>query len=166
MRQGHHTGLGPQGPAPVSLWWQMLSLGPCQAPYLAVADGGVSEGIGGQHPPEGSNAELILEGRVLGHGAVQVSLDLLCGQAILPSGLLHQLSIVAGVSHHLIPGPWGDTGAGCLCPSSGTLGAVTGQVGDTGVPQRRGGTWDQAQAARQAFPCAPGEAVLPESSSG
>ena len=84
--------------------------------YLAVADGGVSESVGGQHPAEGRDPELILEGRVLGHRAVEVSLDLLCGQAVLPHGLLHQLGIVAGVSHHLIPGPCGDTADSWLPP--------------------------------------------------
>ena len=100
----------------MSFWWEVLSLNPAKPLYLAVANGGVSERVGSQHPAECSDPELILEGRVLRHGAVEVSLDLLRGQAVLPRGLLHQLSIVARVSHHLIPGPCGDRAGVAVSP--------------------------------------------------
>ena len=74
--------------------------------YLAVADVGVAEGIGGEHPSERGDAHLVLEGGVLGQRAVQVPLDLLRGQVVLPHGLLHQILVVAGVGGHLIDGPW------------------------------------------------------------
>lgn len=123
----HHSGL-----CCVSRQWEMRSPGSANPLYLTVADGGVSEGIGSQHPPEGSDPELILEGGVLGHRAVEISLYLLRGQTILPCGLLYQVGVVAGVSHHLIPGPCGDTAGSCLSssPPFGTLGTVKGQAGD------------------------------------
>lgn len=73
--------------------------------YLTVSDGGVSESIRCQDSPEGSNPQLVLEGWVLWHGTVQVSLNLLCGKVILSHWLFHQICIVSRMSHHLIPGP-------------------------------------------------------------
>ena len=70
--------------------------------YLAVADVGVAEGIGGEHPSERGDAHLVLEGGVLGQRAVQVPLDLLRGQIAAAHGLLHQLGVITRVSGHLI----------------------------------------------------------------
>lgn len=52
-------------------------------PHLAVADLGVAVGVGGEHPPERGDAGGILEGGVVGQRAVEVALDLVCGQAAL-----------------------------------------------------------------------------------
>lgn len=74
--------------------------------YLAVADARVTGGVGSEHTAQGSDAHLILEGAVLGHGAVKVPLDLLCGQRAAPHCLLHQLSIVTRVGGHFVLGTW------------------------------------------------------------
>lgn len=86
---GHHR-LRPPAPAPGRPWWEILSPGsPAKPHYLAVANSRVSERIGSQHSPKSSDSKLILESGVLGHGAVEVSLDLLSSQAVFPHGLLH-----------------------------------------------------------------------------
>lgn len=68
-----------------------------RAPHLAVPNFGVPVGIGRQHSPQSSDPRLVLEGGVLRQGAVQVPLYLLCHQAALSHGLLHQVPIVTGV---------------------------------------------------------------------
>ena len=70
--------------------------------YLAVANAGVAVGIGGEHTAQCGDAHLVLEGAVLGHGAMQVPLDLLCSQGAATHGLLHQVAVVTWVSSHLI----------------------------------------------------------------
>lgn len=51
--------------------------------------------VGGEDAPESSDAGGVLEGGVVWKGAVEVSLDLLCGQAALAHRLLHQFAVVA-----------------------------------------------------------------------
>ena len=62
--------------------------------YLAVSDLGVAMGVGGEHPPEGGDAGGVLEGGVVGEGAVEVPLDLLRGQGVLAHGPRHQVVVV------------------------------------------------------------------------
>ena len=69
--------------------------------YLAVSDLGVAVGIGGEHPPEGGDAGGVLEGGVVREGAVEVPLDLLCGQGALAHGPLHQVGVVTLVGGQL-----------------------------------------------------------------
>lgn len=46
--------------------------------YLTVSDAGVPVSVGRQDSSQRSDAHLILKGVMLRHGAVEVSLDLLC----------------------------------------------------------------------------------------
>lgn len=55
--------------------------GALAATYLAVPDTWVVVGVGCEHPPQRRDARLVLEGRVLRQGAVQVALNLLGHQA-------------------------------------------------------------------------------------
>lgn len=64
---------------------------------LAVSYFGVPVGVGREHPPEGGDARLALEGRVLGQRAVQVALDLLRRHAALAHGRLHQMHVIPRV---------------------------------------------------------------------
>ncbi len=66
--------------------------------HLAVADGGVSEGVRGQHAAQRGDPRLVLEGWMLRQRAVQVALDLLCGGAGFSSAFLQQIRVVAGMS--------------------------------------------------------------------
>lgn len=111
---------------------------PAKSHYLAVANSRVSERVGSQHPPKCSDPKLVLESGVLRHGAVEVSLNLLSGQAVFPHGLLYELSIVARMGHHLVPGPWGDTGGSFLSLLSLSTWATVRLTGDTNAPWTRG----------------------------
>lgn len=73
--------------------------------YLTVSDVWVSECIGCEDPAEGSDAHLILEGRVLGERAVQVPLNLLCCQVVFAHRLLNQVLVVSRVGGHLVDRP-------------------------------------------------------------
>lgn len=75
--------------------------------YLTVSDVGISECVGSEDPAEGSDAHLVLKGRVLRQRAVQVPLDLLCRQVVLAHRLLHQVFVVSRVSGHLVNCPCG-----------------------------------------------------------
>lgn len=65
--------------------------------YLAVSYFGVPVRVRREHPPQGSDPRLALEGWVLGQRAVQVTLNLLCRHAALAHGCLHQMHVVARV---------------------------------------------------------------------
>ena len=72
---------------------------------LTVSDGGVAMGVGGEDAPQRSDARLVLERSVFRHRSMEVALDFLGRQWTQPHGLLHQVSIVTWVGHHLILGP-------------------------------------------------------------
>lgn len=73
--------------------------------HLTVSDVGISKCVRSEDPAEGSDAHLVLKGGVLGQGAMQVPLDLLCSQVVLAHRFLHQVFIVSRVSGHLINSP-------------------------------------------------------------
>lgn len=83
----------------------------CVCVYLAVSDVGVSECVGGEDPAQGGDAHLVLEGGVLGQGAVQVPLDLLGCQVVFAHRLFHQVFVVPGVGGHLVDRPYQKTHA-------------------------------------------------------
>lgn len=68
---------------------------------LTVTDLGVAVSVGGEDAAERCDARGVLEGGVVGEGAVQVALDLLRGQAALPHRRLHQFAVVAFVGLQL-----------------------------------------------------------------
>lgn len=69
--------------------------------YLTVTDFGVAVSVGGEDAPQRGDAGGVLEGGVGWEGAVEVSLDLLRGQAALAHRLLHQFAVVTLVGLQL-----------------------------------------------------------------
>lgn len=82
------------------------SIIPLGTSHLAVSYFGVPVGIGCEHSPEGGDARLALEGRVLGQRAVQVTLDLLRCHAALAHGCLHQMHVIPRVRGKIRLGVW------------------------------------------------------------
>lgn len=73
-----------------------------QPEYLAVSDFWVSVGVCSEDSAQSWDSCVALKRRVFWERAVQVSFDLVCGQSAGAQRLLHQLSVVAGVSGHVV----------------------------------------------------------------
>lgn len=70
--------------------------------YLAVSNFGVPACVGSEDSAQSRNSRVALKRRVLGQRAVQIPFDLVCSQRARAQRLLHQLSVITGVSGHVV----------------------------------------------------------------
>ena len=119
--------------------------------HLAIPYVRISKSISCQDSPQSRDAHFVLESWVFWKGAVQVPLNLLRGEVVLPHGLLHEVLIVAGVSGLLVDGTWETRNGPSIRSGSPGLGCLTRRLH---VPPVRTCVW-QPQPAVTALPGPP-----------
>lgn len=87
----------------------LVTTGQKKSKYLAVSNFRVPVGVGSEDSAQSRDSCVTLKCRVLWQRAVQVSFNLVCSQSACAQRLFNQLSVIAGVSGHVVHGSYRDT---------------------------------------------------------